>query len=178
MESKKQRNSGKQTLEVIETPENMWKREQILLLSFLCRMILVCYGHIHDYIFEVHFTDIDYKVYSDAAEYVYHGRSPYERATYRYTPLLAWLLTPVLKWPDFGKILFCILDVAVGFLYFKLSACSSTIRKNEDESRMRKSVVIFWLANPLTAIISSRGNADVLVCAAVLWTLYLLTRKQ
>uniref|UniRef100_A0A8R1TKY9 GPI alpha-1,4-mannosyltransferase I, catalytic subunit n=2 Tax=Onchocerca TaxID=6281 RepID=A0A8R1TKY9_ONCVO len=178
MESKKQRNSGKQTLEVIETPENMWKWEQILLLSFLCRMILVCYGHIHDYIFEVHFTDIDYKVYSDAAEYVYHGRSPYERATYRYTPLLAWLLTPVLKWPDFGKILFCILDVAVGFLYFKLSACSSTIRKNEDESRMRKSVVIFWLANPLTAIISSRGNADVLVCAAVLWTLYLLTRKQ
>ncbi|EJD75120.1 hypothetical protein, variant [Loa loa] len=71
-----------------------------------------------------------------------------------------------------GKILFCAVDVAVGFLYFELSACRWTACKD------KKSVVIFWLANPLTAIISSRGNADVLVCAVVLWTLYLLMRNQ
>uniref|UniRef100_A0A915Q443 GPI alpha-1,4-mannosyltransferase I, catalytic subunit n=1 Tax=Setaria digitata TaxID=48799 RepID=A0A915Q443_9BILA len=173
---KKRDTSNKRALEVIKKSENIWKRQQILLLSFLCRIILVYYGRIHDYLFEVHFTDIDYKVYSDAAEYIYLGRSPYERATYRYTPLLAWLLIPVVKWPDFGKILFCTVDVAVGFLYFELSTYCRTIHENEDE--LKKSMVIFWLANPLTAVISSRGNADVLVCAAVLWTLYLLLRNQ
>ncbi|VBB31192.1 unnamed protein product [Acanthocheilonema viteae] len=126
----------------------------------------------------VRFTDIDYKVYSDAAKYIFRGQSPYKRATYRYTPLLAWLLMPVVKWPDFGKILFCAVDVAIGFLYFELSAYSRATRKDENESRMKKIVVLFWLANPLTSIISSRGNADVLVCAAVLWTLYLLMRNQ
>uniref|UniRef100_A0A158Q7G2 GPI alpha-1,4-mannosyltransferase I, catalytic subunit n=1 Tax=Elaeophora elaphi TaxID=1147741 RepID=A0A158Q7G2_9BILA len=174
---KERKASDKRVLEDIEGP-GIWKRKQILLLSFLCRVILVYYGRIHDYLFEVQFTDIDYKVYSDAAKYIYHGQSPYEKATYRYTPLLAWLLMPVVKWPEFGKILFCAVDVAVGFLYFELSACSWAVCKDEDESRMKKSVVIFWLANPFTAIISSRGNADVLVCAVVIWTLYLLMRDQ
>uniref|UniRef100_A0A1I8EI93 GPI alpha-1,4-mannosyltransferase I, catalytic subunit n=1 Tax=Wuchereria bancrofti TaxID=6293 RepID=A0A1I8EI93_WUCBA len=178
MKIKQRESSGKQTLESIKRSENIWKQKQLILLSFLCRIILVYYGCIHDYLFEVQFTDIDYKVYSDAAEYIYRGQSPYKRATYRYTPLLAWLLTPVVKWPDFGKILFCAVDVAIGFLYFELAACSWTMHKDEDKSRMKRTVVIFWLANPLTAIISARGNADVLVCAVVLWTLYLLMRNQ
>ncbi|KAL3994027.1 Mannosyltransferase (PIG-M) family protein [Acanthocheilonema viteae] len=178
MKVKEWKRSGKRTLESVKRPENIWKWKQILLLSFLYRIILVYYGHIHDYLFEVRFTDIDYKVYSDAAKYIFRGQSPYKRATYRYTPLLAWLLMPVVKWPDFGKILFCAVDVAIGFLYFELSAYSRATRKDENESRMKKIVVLFWLANPLTSIISSRGNADVLVCAAVLWTLYLLMRNQ
>ncbi|KAM3719742.1 GPI mannosyltransferase [Dirofilaria immitis] len=178
MKIKEQRIFNEQTSEDIKRSENIWARKQILLLAFLCRIILIYYGHVHDYLFEVRFTDIDYKVYSDAAEYVCHGRSPYERVTYRYTPLLAWLLIPVVKWPDFGKILFCAVDVVVGFLYFQLSVCNRAASKNEDELRMKKSVVIFWLANPLTAVISSRGNADALVCATVLWTLYLLKQNQ
>ncbi|VIO93395.1 mannosyltransferase, putative [Brugia malayi] len=178
MKIKARKSSGEQTLDSAERSENIWKQKQLLLLSFLCRIILVYYGCIHDYLFEVQFTDIDYKVYSDAAEYIYRGQSPYKRAAYRYTPLLAWLLTPVVKWPDFGKFLFCAADVANGFLYFELAACSQTMRKDENKSRMKKSVVVFWLANPLTAIISARGNADVLVCAVVLWTLYLLMRNQ
>lgn len=39
-------------------------------------------------------------------------------------------------------------------------------------------VLIFWLVNPLTIVISSRGNADVIVCASVLLTLYLLARNE
>ena len=34
------------------------------------------------------FTDLDYKVYLDATLY----DSPYERHTYRYSPLLAWIM--------------------------------------------------------------------------------------
>ncbi|MCP9261387.1 GPI mannosyltransferase 1 [Dirofilaria immitis] len=172
MKIKEQRIFNEQTSEDIKRSENIWARKQILLLAFLCRIILIYYGHVHDYLFEVRFTDIDYKVYSDAAEYVCHGRSPYERVTYRYTPLLAWLLIPVVKWPDFGKILFCAVDVVVGFCISNYQYVIGQL------ARMKKSVVIFWLANPLTAVISSRGNADALVCATVLWTLYLLKQNQ
>ena len=34
-------------------------------------------------------TDIDYKVYTDASQY----DSPYDRHTYRYTPILAYLMS-------------------------------------------------------------------------------------
>ncbi|VDM95709.1 unnamed protein product [Thelazia callipaeda] len=178
MEAIKLKTSVNPNVKIVQKPHEVWERKQILLLAFLCRIVLVFYARIHDYLFEVPFTDTDYKVYSDAANYVYYGQSPYQRATYRYTPFLAWLLLPVVKWPDFGKILFCTVDIAVGFFYFELPYSQQVIDKRIDESKLKKSVVIFWLVNPFTAIISSRGNADVLVCSTVLWTLYLLIRNK
>ena len=37
---------------------------------------------------DVKFTDIDYKIYTDAAEQILKGDSPYDRHTYRYSPLV------------------------------------------------------------------------------------------
>lgn len=48
----------------------------------------------------------------------------------------------------------------------------------EEEKDDVMSVSLFWLANPMIAVISARGNADTLVCGAVLLSLYLLDKKQ
>uniref|UniRef100_A0A914RTF6 GPI alpha-1,4-mannosyltransferase I, catalytic subunit n=1 Tax=Parascaris equorum TaxID=6256 RepID=A0A914RTF6_PAREQ len=134
--------------------------------------------------FEVNFTDVDYRVFTDAAAYVRRGRSPYERATYRYTPLLAWLLVPNTVWPEFGKMIFCVLDIAVGYDCYETATATLLARKPSKRTHSRitreakQAIVIFWLANPLTAIISARGNADVIVCAAVVHTLKLLLNNQ
>jgi phosphatidylinositol glycan class M len=54
-------------------------------------------------ILQLKFTDVDYGVYTNGAELVWAGHSPFDRPGYRYTPLLAWLLTPnVFLFPDFG----------------------------------------------------------------------------
>ncbi|PAV84505.1 hypothetical protein WR25_21165 [Diploscapter pachys] len=178
-----------------------WSRTKVLLIAFSARLVLVMYSNIHDYIFKVNFTDIDYQVFSDAVMHVAHGRSPFERATYRYTPALAWLLLPISKWRDFGKVLFCICDILVAMLCFEIMRIdrrdgreqkpgrSKTEQKKETEETERTiqaeeldsdtcAVLICWLVNPLTAVISARGNADVLVCAAVLLVLLLLKRDQ
>lgn len=157
-----------------------FNRNKILLVAFVARIILVFYAHIHDYLFKVNFTDIDYHVFSDAAKHVSNGGSPFDRATYRYTPALAWILLPVVHFPDFGKILFCIFDILVAILYFKIMEKDLNETKSETREEMKDdqtmNVVIYWLANPLTAIISARGNAESIVAAVVLLNIVLLQK--
>jgi GPI mannosyltransferase 1 subunit M len=78
----------------------------LLALAGVARIVLILWGELQDRYFDVNYTDIDYEVFTDAARYVAEGRSPFERDTYRYSPLIAYLLLPNVFFPWFGKVWF------------------------------------------------------------------------
>lgn len=92
-----------------------------LAYSIVIRLVLIAYGEVQDTISEVPYTDIDYRVVTDGAEHIYNGRSPFNRHTYRYTPLLAILLLPnIYIHRCFGKILFAAFDLVIAIIIKKI----------------------------------------------------------
>lgn len=143
----------------------MWNDFVIFGLGGTIRLILICYGRIQDVLFDVKFTDVDYRVFVDAANHVVDGNSPFNRATYRYTPLIAWILTPCHFFLEFGKLLFVTFDLLNAYIVYKLC------KLNQIDAYL---AVILALFNPLTIVISSRGNAESLISFNVLLILYFL----
>ncbi|KAG8889927.1 COPII coat GTPase [Tulasnella sp. 332] len=106
------------------------------LLAIVLRVVLILYGEYHDAHSALKYTDIDYRVFSDATKFIVRTNSlltgenavgplapylpvqlgdPYARDTYRYTPLLALMLIPnELLHPVWGKALFAICDIIIG----------------------------------------------------------------
>ena len=87
--------------------------------------------------------------------------SPYTRATYRYTPLLALMLTPnEFIHSAFGKVLFSVADVLIPV----------ALREVLPQSHVW--LAVLWLFNPMPANIATRGSAEsvlgLLVCATLL----------
>lgn len=66
----------------------------LLWISAAVRLLLLLWGEAQDRLLDVKYTDIDYVVFTDAARFVAQGGSPFDRSTYRYSPLLAYLLLP------------------------------------------------------------------------------------
>ena len=160
------------------------------------RIVLLVYGLWQDANSPVKYTDIDYLVFTDASRFVHAGSvgvgvgtdargSPYDRETYRYTPLLAWLLLPTaiatgnatlnqLLFAS-GKILFAAADLVAGWLLERVLRQQFTRSGRGDavqiavRSRMYSSV---WLLNPMVAAISTRGSAEGLLGALVAALLY------
>lgn len=113
--------------------------------------------------------------------------SPYTRETYRYTPLLAALLTPN-KWlhSSFGKYLFALCDILNGILIYQLlkteilprivPTSSSQHRKphpSETETeRLSTLLSAVHMLNPLVFSISTRGSSEAILSLFVLGTLY------
>ena len=142
-------------------------------LSLVFRLVLICYGEWQDRNFAVKFTDIDYHVFSDAAKHVTEGQSPFLRLTYRYTPLLAILLTPNhYLFYSFGKFVFIACDLLAGWLIHSILELQGV-----GEGK-RLGSCLLWLLNPLTATVSSRGNAESLLAILVLLTLYFVMCKH
>ncbi|KAL2268209.1 hypothetical protein VTJ83DRAFT_3055 [Remersonia thermophila] len=131
--------------------------------SALLRLTFLLYGLWQDAYSPVKYTDIDYLVFTDAARFVSRGGSPYDRETYRYTPILAWLLLPTAQATgyafldaalfSFGKVLFAAADLIAGWLLERVLA------RSMPEPAARKYAAI-WLLNPMVATISTRGSSE------------------
>lgn len=155
-----------------------------LIIGFIIRLFLIYYGEYLDEISEVPYTDIDYKVFTDAARYVYNGQSPYDRHTYRYSPLVAIFLIPnITLHQSFGKILFSLVDIIVGIIMYQivleyLKNTNIFVSKSYNYKYYANCSMLLWVYNPMSIIIATRGNADSIAAFLVLTTLYLLYVKK
>eukprot|EP00916_Digyalum_oweni_P001846 GHVL01003534.1.p1 GENE.GHVL01003534.1~~GHVL01003534.1.p1 ORF type:complete len:439 (+),score=33.37 GHVL01003534.1:38-1354(+) len=138
----------------------------------ILRLILILYGNWQDENFVMKYTDVDYYVFSDAAYEISKGGSPFDRHTYRYPPVLAWILLPnVLGFPSFGKYLFATADMVVGVLIH-------LILRRSLNNNMSLFLTATWLYNPVVINISSRGSSDSLTCCLIIMILYLLKLNE
>lgn len=149
--------------------------QNLFVLGVGLRIGFFFFGLYQDKYMPVKYTDIDYVVFSDAANYVAQDKSPYMRETYRYTPLLAWLLLPVTiggDWVHYGKILFIVCDIITGALITEVLQIESKNQGTPNTFYQRHKQTILsaiWLANPIVITISTRGSAEsVLTCFIML----------
>jgi GPI mannosyltransferase 1 subunit M len=107
--------------------------------------------------------------------------NPYRRETYRYTPLLALLLTPAEAladngyWPDavqglFGKLLFVLADIIIALLLWDIMDIRSEAQSANSKASKKHGwlVGLLWLANPFAAQISTRGSSESVLGVLVL----------
>lgn len=159
--------------------------------AILLRATLLLYGLWQDANSPVKYTDIDYLVFTDAAKFVSRGYSPYDRETYRYTPLLAWMLLPT-AWTTgsqlgdaicfaFGKIVFATADLVAGWLIERILTMRTGVgpagMPGMDAATARKFAAV-WLLNPMVATISTRGSSEGLLGVLVMALLWAVLSRR
>ncbi|KAL7104305.1 hypothetical protein ACP275_08G235500 [Erythranthe tilingii] len=145
----------------------------LFIFSAIFRVFLIVYGEWQDAHMEVRYTDIDYFVFSDAAALMASGKSPYERSTYRYSPLLAFLLMPnSFIHRSWGKFIFSASDLLVGSLIHRI------LKLRGVPEKLRTYSTMVWLFNPFTITIGTRGNCEPIVCSMILWILLCLMKDH
>jgi phosphatidylinositol glycan class M len=158
-----------ETTRTPSTITNLFSNTRLTLsISLLFRAALLLWGEYQDANSPLKYTDIDYLVFTDASRYIYNKQSPYLRDTYRYTPLLAWLLYPTAfggRWFCFGKVVFAVGDVVTGWLIFLL------LRQRMEKAKAMGYASI-WLLNPMVANISTRGSSEGLLAVIVVGMLW------
>jgi len=157
----------------------------LIVFSFCVRVFLVVYSEYHDAWYStVKYTDVDYRVFSDAGRFVLEGKSPFLRATYRYTPLLAWLMSVcLLVHKAAGKLMFCLFDMVNGYLLYLIILRMKRRKGKRNKgfangSNIAEWGVLFYLLNPMVVSISTRGNGDAIALNLVFLTVYYLFEKQ
>lgn len=149
-------------------------------LSLVLRIGFFLFGLYQDKYMTVKYTDIDYVVFSDAANYVYQGQSPYSRETYRYTPLLAWMLVPNSWggiWVNFGKVIFMISDLITGLIILKLLS-GIKVRGKQISTNYAILLSSIWLLNPMVITISTRGSSESVLTVMIMLSLYFLMNRS
>ncbi|CAJ0548833.1 Ff.00g024460.m01.CDS01 [Fusarium sp. VM40] len=141
-------------------------------IALLLRLGLLFYGIYQDAHSALKYTDIDYLVFTDASRFVAEGLSPYARDTYRYTPLLAWLLTPTVRFPAFGKLVFAAADLLAGWLILRV------LRRRGMDEATAGGFSALWLWNPMVATISTRGSSEGLLGVLTMGLLWAVERRR
>ena len=166
---------------------------QAVAVAAAARAALVVYTILCDHVGAARFTDVDYLVFSDAANCISEGKTPYLRATYRYTPLLAAMLAPLLRiHAAAGKVLFCLGDLVAarcaasgqpqhcsrhpnGFKGCCLCRLLQKITLHLGATEVQvQQALLLWLANPFVFAVSARGSADSLTAVLQLLVLWWL----
>ncbi|WVW82975.1 hypothetical protein I302_104991 [Kwoniella bestiolae CBS 10118] len=130
------------------------------------------------------YTDVDWRVISDGTRLIFDPDEdvekiakgwlvrtlglkigdPYERSTFRYTPLLPLLISPTLVHPLLGKSILVIASLLTSNLLLSLSGKATWL------------VHSIWTLNPLILNINTRGSPESIICLLVVLTLYHLKR--
>lgn len=142
------------------------------------------------------YTDVDYVVFTDAAREAVTSAgnvtassvqasgdgvaalwfglgSPFDRATYRYTPFLAWLAIPnLVLFFAWGKVVFSCVDVLVGWLI------RQSLEARGVATTTAKAYACLWWFSPVAMNISTRGSADCIAVALSLAALSALLRRR
>lgn len=139
----------------------------IIFVGFLIRIFVLYVGNKLD-TFSDHwqYTDIDYKIFSDGGKLHSLGVSPFERPTFRYPPILSFIMIGNSVFKSFGKFLFVVFDTATIFEIHTL--------------QRRKTFFWEWLwcFNPLSIYICTRGSMESMSNWLMLLSIrFLLERK-
>lgn len=153
---------------------------QYLVVNFALRMGLIYVAHLIDTSSDtVKFTDTDYDVFSDAATHVVNGGSPYDRKTYRYTPLAAYVcvVNPLIH-PLACKVIFCLVDIFIAYLLWDIVDLQLKRSDRKDQSTSKVAMFVSTLIlNPFFFIMGCRGSNDQIIQALVYVSIYLVLKK-
>jgi len=153
----------------LENFRNVSNPGKLIWAGAALRLALIVFAALQDKYLKVKYTDIDYEVYTDAAFHMLQGQSPFDRETYRYTPLIAFLVVPNhLLHPAFGKLLFISADIAIACIVLALLK-----RRGFPRGEIALALA-FWLFNPYTCTISSRGSSDSVSSVCLMLMLWFL----
>lgn len=143
----------------------------LFIASAIVRLALLLYGIYQDEHSVLKYTDIDYYVFYDSLiSLVKDNGSPYDRDTFRYTPLLTYVMYPCLWNIHLGKVLFIIFDLLCGFCIYKI------LQKTNTKYPVYGTAL--WLLNPMVIAISTRGNAESIMSLLMLLCIYLFINKS
>ena len=159
-----------------------------LFVSITVRILMIYVSTLVDSYFHIQYTDVDYLVITDGSK----NFNPYNRETFRYSPIIAWLVIPNnYISQDYGKILFSCIDTICSYIMHLIILQLQPERSSSDEGDIRQfscnsnilslnptSVVWLWALNPLSIVLSTRGSFDCISNLMLVMTMFHVIKKH